>query len=107
MTERQVPHGGTAPCLSCGVSFVPRKFGHVFCSSFCRHRGERVPDVDRASANPEQLAHLSDQSRDPDERVRPDDWHPTPPSEFAELDVGDTIATRRRWHGNLLKEGLI
>jgi hypothetical protein len=102
VTERQAPL--TAECLSCSREFEPRKFGHVFCSSVCRHRGERRPE-EREPADPEQVARLFDEGRDPDEQVRPDDWHPAP-SEFDELDAGDTVAMRRRWYGNLLREGL-
>jgi hypothetical protein len=84
---------------------VPRKFGHVFCSSVCRHRGERRPE-ERDLADPGQVALLFDEGRDPDERVGPDDWHAAPQSEFAGLDAGDTVAGRRRWYRNLLREGL-
>jgi len=49
---------------------------HVFRSNFCRRRAERwdgpTPD-DR-----EQVVRLFDESRDPNERIRDDDWHPTP-----------------------------
>jgi hypothetical protein len=86
---------------------MPRKFGHVFCSSFCRHRGERAPNLDRARADPDQVARLFDSGRDPGKRVRPDDWQPSPRSEFVELDAGDAVATRRRWYGSLLREGLV
>jgi hypothetical protein len=95
----------TVECLCCGREFVARKAGHVFCSSFCRHRGEHRPE-ERDQADPEQVARLFDDDRDPDERVRPDDWHPAPESEFAELDAGDTVAQRRRWYRNLRREGL-
>lgn len=101
MTERQAPL--TAECLSCGVEFEPRKCGHVFCSSFCRYRGERRPG-EREPVDHEQIARLFDEGRDPDERVRADDWHPGGP-EWVELDAGDTVAERRRWYGNLLREG--
>ena len=103
MTDRHAPL--TAECLRCGVEFVPRKFGHVFCSSFCRHRGERQP-AERVLGDPEQIARLFDEGRDPDEQVRPDEWHPSPDSEFVDLDAGDTVAARRRWYSNLVREGL-
>lgn len=106
MTERQAPYGGTAECLSCGISFVPRKFGHVFCGPVCPHRGERRLE-DREPADPEQLARLFDEDRDPDALVGDGEWHPSPKSEFVELDAGDTVADRRCWYGNLLQEGLI
>ena len=31
----------SAECLYCGQIFRPRRRGHVFCSNFCRYRGER------------------------------------------------------------------
>jgi hypothetical protein len=90
-----------ADCLHCGIEFQPRRKGHVFCSSFCRHRGERS---DRPGpADREQIVRLFDPSRDPDERVREDDWHPTPDSPFHELDSWDTVKTRRCWYLNLIK----
>jgi hypothetical protein len=45
--------------------------------------------------------------RDPQERVRPDDWHPSPDSGFPELDAHDTVGTRRHWYLTLIKEGLL
>ena len=66
MTERQAPL--TSACLRCGAEFVPRKFGHVFCSSFCRHRGERQPEQ-RVLADPEQVARLFDEGREETERL--------------------------------------
>jgi len=103
VTDHQGPL--TAECLRCGIEFVPRKAGHVFCSTFCRHRGELVPH-ERVLADPAQVERLFDLARDPDDQVRPDDWHPSPDSEFAKLDAGDTVAERRRWWSNLLREGL-
>jgi hypothetical protein len=78
----------------------------VFCSSFCRHRGER-----RARPGPvdqEQLARLFDPSRDPNERVRDDDWHPTPETpeglKWRELEAFDTVERRRWWYLALIKQ---
>jgi hypothetical protein len=108
MTEARRP--ATAECLSCGREFVPRKLGHVFCSSFCRHR-HRGEGNDgrpgRPAVDPEQIERLFDSARDPQERVRPDDWHPSPDSGFPALDGWDTVAKRRRWYLTLIKEGLL
>ena len=105
MTERQAPYGLTAVCLHCGVAYTPRKAGHVFCSAFCRHRGERLPDQ-REPVDHEQIRRLFDTERDPDERVRPDDWHATPQvPEFVELDRWDTLRQRRHWHEELRAMG--
>jgi hypothetical protein len=109
MTERLAPL--TMECLSCRTTFTPRKAGHVFCSSFCRHRGERQPG-EREQADPGAIARLFDEDRDPNEPVRPDDWHPEPlGSELRVLDeefgLAGTVADRRRWYGNLRREGLI
>ena len=92
-----------AECLSCGREFVPRKLGHVFCSSFCRHRGERRPE-EREQADAVALARLFDDDRDPDEMVEPGEWHPAP--DWADLDAGDTVRQRRRWYERLRLEGL-
>ena len=104
MTKPLAPHGRTEECLSCGVEFEPRKLGHVFCSSFCRHRGERRPD-ERTRVDHDVIERLFDESRDPGERCREDDWFPASCAEMKELYGFDTVATRRRWYGNLLLEG--
>ena len=57
-------------------------------------------------ADPDLVARLFDDGRDPDDRVRGDEWHPSPDSEFPELDAGDTLAQRRKWYRNLRREGL-
>src|SRR5215212_5369195 len=100
MTEPLAPHGVTAECLSCGREFEPRKFGHVFCSSFCRHRGERRPD-ERTSVDHGAIERLFDESRDLGERCRDDDWFPESCAAMRELYSCDTVATRRNWYGNL------
>jgi hypothetical protein len=92
-----------AECLHCGGSFVPRKAGHVYCSISCRHRGERRPE-ERIPVNQAAVERLFDPRRDPDERVRLDDWHPGPP-EMLELDACATVARRRAWYLNLAKLG--
>lgn len=92
-------------CLSCGREFKPRKFGHVFCSVGCRHRGERRPE-ERQPSDEAAVARLFDESRDPEARVRADDWCPGPP-EMAALEVRSTVAQRRRWYLNLVRLGRI
>jgi hypothetical protein len=91
-----------ARCLRCRREFERHRAGHLFCSSFCRHRGERraheSEPVDQAVLN-----QLFDEARAPNERVRPDDWHPLP--EFAELDRHDTVGRRRDWYLQLVEDG--
>jgi hypothetical protein len=48
------------------------------------------------------VARLFDESRDPDEQVREDDWHPTPGTGFAELDMCDTAGQRRKRYLRLI-----
>jgi hypothetical protein len=87
-------------CAWCGQTFVPRRAGHVFCSSPCRHRSGKVPPHERSARDdPEVLERLVDPKRDPNARVKDDDWHPTP--EMHELDAYDTVALRRRWYWEL------
>jgi hypothetical protein len=108
MTERQEPYGVTAECLHCGVTFVPRRAGHVFHSAFCRHRGERAPH-ERKPVDLEPIVRLFDEARDPGEKVRPDDWHPAAElgtaAEWRALDAGQSVTQRRRWYGTLVLEG--
>jgi hypothetical protein len=93
-----------AGCLHCGKTFRPSRRRHVFCSSFCRHRGER-PVKERLAIDVEQLQRLFDPSRGPDELVRDDDWHPSP-GPWQKLDWCQTVETRRTWYLNLKLEGL-
>jgi hypothetical protein len=106
VTKPLEPHGLTAECLHCGREFTPRKYGHIFCSTFCRHRGERQPH-ERTTLDLEAIERLFDESRDLGERVRADDWHPLPGSGWVELDACDTVESRRRWYGNLLVQGRV
>jgi hypothetical protein len=92
-------------CLHCGKRFAPRKRGHVFCSTDCRHRGERKPH-ERALVDQAAVARLFDPSRDPDERVRKDEWFLGEP-EYAALYAYSTVRQRRNWYRNLVAEGLI
>ena len=68
---------GSAECLHCGKRFWPRRRGHVFCSRACRHKGER-PLRERMEIDPEQVKRLFDPDRDPEERIREDDWFAGP-----------------------------
>jgi hypothetical protein len=97
------PRLAVAECLSCGAEFRPRRRGHVFCSNYCRHRGEKRPE-ERIALDSEQVRRLFDPDRDPKARVRDDDWHPTPDSPMHDLDAVDTVADRRRWYLWLLRE---
>jgi hypothetical protein len=106
VTERQQPLGTVAECLHCGVGFVPRNASHVFHSAECRHRGERQPH-EREPVDHEQIARLFDEVRDPDEKVRPDDWHPNPDPEWQALDAWDTVGRRRRWYEELTLRGKV
>jgi hypothetical protein len=94
---------GDATCAWCGQKFVQRRAGHVFCSSQCRHASGRVPHREWSVPDDEVIERLFDPKRDPNERVRADDWHPTP--EMRELYAYDTLATRRRWYRALQREG--
>jgi hypothetical protein len=93
----------SANCLRCGKQFAPRKLGHLFCSTACRHRGERQPGD--PPIDDEALERLFDPSRDPDERVRDDEWCAGMDAEWAELYAEDTLAARRRWYANLIQAG--
>ena len=90
-------------CLRCDREFKPRRVGHVYCSRECRY-GPTNPH--RKPADPAAIERLFDESRDPSELVRDDDWHPGPP-EFQELDACHTLETRRRWYANLRAEGRV
>ena len=47
------------------------------------------------------IERLLDPSRDPAERVRENDWHPHPESQFFDLDLVNTVADRRRQLHNM------
>jgi hypothetical protein len=89
-----------ANCLHCGAEFEVRRAGHIFCRSACRyaHQG----DGDQGPlATVEELEQLFDESRDPQEPVRLDDWHPNKGNlAWVELDLYETLADRRRWYQN-------
>jgi hypothetical protein len=94
----------SAECLHCGVQFTPRKAGHVFHSRECRHKGERPPR-ERVLRDVAAIARLLDRGRDVEERVREDDWHPNPGTEWVRLDACETVRVRRHWYTQLLEEG--
>jgi hypothetical protein len=94
-----------ARCLRCNREFTPRKAGHVFCKPRCRHAGVRRPDEPEPPSE-EVVAQLFDESRDPEERVKADDWHPIGGT-WAELDAFDMVSVRRRWFKALVEEGRI
>lgn len=98
------PPSDDIPCAQCGAPFVPSKRGHRFCKPECRHQGEREPG-DRPPADREQVRRLFDESRDPDERVRPDDWTATP--QFVHLDTFDSLRKRRGWYTGLKDRGML
>ena len=94
-----------ATCLHCGRIFQPRRRGHVFCSTFCRHRGQR-PVEERGEIDTEAVRRLFDPSRDPEERVREDDWFPGPSdAEWRSLYAHETVGVRRRGYMNLMMSG--
>jgi len=68
-------------------------------------RGPRSPQ-DRRPVNHDQIARLFDEDRDPDERVRDDDWHGNRDDEngqaWMELDATDTVGQRREWYRTLV-----
>jgi hypothetical protein len=96
-----------AECLHCGTQFTPVKYGHRYCSSFCRHRGPRAP-MDGEQVDHEQIARLFDPDRDPGERVRNDDWFtPADRPDLRELYSWETVAARRRWYLALVADGRV
>ena len=92
-----------AKCLNCRREFEPRKRGHVFCKPACRYQGVRKPG--KPEADWDAIERLFDEGRDPSERVREDDWHPSPGNGCHKLDLVDTLEVRRRWCLTLLDEG--
>jgi hypothetical protein len=96
-----------AACLHCGTEFAPVKYGHLYCSTFCRHRGPRTP-MDDEPVDHEQITRLFDPDRDPGERVRDDDWFtPADRSDLRELYAMETVGTRRRWFMALVEAGRV
>jgi hypothetical protein len=99
-----------AECARCGVEFVQRRSDHRFCCPEHRKLGERKPGAP-PPVDHEQIARLFDESRDPDELVAVDDWHPAAAletaAEWRELDAGHTVAQRRRWYEELVLLGKV
>jgi hypothetical protein len=96
---------GGAECLHCGRIFQPRRRGHVFCSTFCRHRGQRPPE-ERGEIDSEAVKRLFDPDPDANERIRDDDWFPSPAdAEWRSLYAHETVETRRRGFMNLMMAG--
>jgi hypothetical protein len=58
-------------------------------------------------SNDPAVLRLFDGDRDPDDRVRRDDWHPDPDSGFFELELCDTVKRRRTWYRSLVKLGRV
>jgi hypothetical protein len=85
----------TARCLRCQRVFEVRRPGHVYCSRTCRYAADFA---DFRPGDPIVVERLFDEDRDPNERVREDDWHPGP---FPELDASDALESRRRWYATL------
>ena len=94
-----------AECAHCGIEFIQRRTDHRFCCPEHRKLGERKP-YDPPPADPEQVRRLFDEDRDPDERVRDDDWHGNRDDEngqaWMELDATDTVGQRREWYRTLV-----
>ena len=105
MTSAIARGARTAECLHCGIAFEPTRAGHLYCTPWCRHHGPRSPQ-DRRPVNHDQIARLFDEDRDPDERVRDDDWHGNRDDEngqaWMELDATDTVGQRREWYRTLV-----
>ena len=56
--------------------------------------------------DPEQVKRLFDPDRDPNERVREDDWFAgNPDPEWRALYAHETVGVRRRWYMNLWMDG--
>jgi hypothetical protein len=57
---------------------------------------------DRRPVDHDQIRRLFDEDRDPDARVRDDDWHANRDDEngatWVELDAADTVGRRRDWY---------
>jgi hypothetical protein len=90
-------------CPNCGRDFQPRKSDHIYCTTACRYAfGKRLTVVGFEQQDPEAVERLFDPSRDPNERVRPDDWFCAPAEDgWKELYAHETVEMRRRWFRNL------
>lgn len=70
--------------------------------SGCVRRRPHDRRVGQQRVDHDAIERLFAADRDPDERCRDDDWFPESCAELKELYGFDTVATRRRWYGNLL-----
>jgi hypothetical protein len=67
--------------------------------------GQR-PLEERGEIDTEAVKRLFDPSRDPEERVREDDWFAGPSdAEWRSLYAHETVGARRRWYMNLMMSG--
>ncbi len=67
--------------------------------------GQR-PLEERGEIDTEAVRRLFDPSRDPEERVREDDWFAgNPDPEWRGLYAHETVGARRRWYMNLMMSG--
>jgi endogenous inhibitor of DNA gyrase (YacG/DUF329 family) len=91
-----------AECARCGVEFVRRRSDHRFCSPECRKLGEWKPG-DQPPVDREVVDRLFDPLRDPNERVRSDDWFAPmdAPEGWRALFAHESVGGRRRWFANL------
>jgi hypothetical protein len=98
-----------AKCLRCGRDFERRHSRHIYCSRDCRYGKD--PAERLRAPTPEQLKRLFDPTRDPESKVRLDDWHPLIElpngAEWRELDLLNSVASRRRWYRVLRAEGRV
>ena len=92
-------------CARCGNEFIRSKSNHRFCSTDCRHAGERRAHEPPA-ADPRVIERLFDEARSGSDRADPEDWHPGPPA-FKALDALDSLERRRRWYLELRARGMV
>jgi hypothetical protein len=91
----------TTLCRHCWKPFRPSRRGHVYCTPECRHAGPLK--WGETPYDPQVVARLFDDSRDPGERVKTDEWFSpadAPPAVRA-LYAHETVGQRRRWYRKL------
>lgn len=91
-----------AECARCGRTFVRRRSDHRFCRPECRKLGQRKPG-EPPPVDPDVVDRLFDPRRDPNDRVRTDDWFwpVDAPEAWKALFAGHSVGGRRRWLANL------
>ena len=97
-------------CRCCGKLFTPSQDGHAFCRHKCRWTGAKPPEEWEEW---DAVERLWDELRDPDERVRPDDWLFKSPSwltsensvAWRHLHDHETVGLRRRQYRRLEAAG--